>query len=109
MTSLVELSEVRKAYNGHRESVALDSISLTITARQAACVMGPSGSGKSTLLNIIGGLDRPSSGPIKVAGHDLGKMGEAALARLPPTQDGIGFQFFNLLNNLSALDNPMRP
>ncbi|HKB34361.1 MAG TPA: ABC transporter ATP-binding protein [Candidatus Dormibacteraeota bacterium] len=109
MTSLVELSEVRKAYNGHRESVALDSISLTIPAGQAACVMGPSGSGKSTLLNIIGGLDRPSSGAIKVAGHDLGKMGEAALARFRRTQVGIVFQFFNLLNNLSALENAMVP
>src|SRR5260370_11955001 len=109
MTSLVELSEVRKAYSGHRESVALDSISLTIPAGQAACVMGPSGSGKSTLLNIIGGLDRPSSGAIKVAGHDLGKMGEAALARFRRTQVGIVFQFFNLLNNLSALENAIVP
>src|SRR5260370_22405954 len=109
MTSLVELSQVRKAYNGHRESVALDSISITIPAGQAACVMGPSGSGKSTLLNVIGGLDRPSSGTIRVAGHDLGKMGEAALARFRRTQVGIVFQFFNLLNKLSALENAMVP
>ncbi len=71
--------------------------------------MGPSGSGKSTLLNVIGGLDRPSSGTIRVAGHDLGKMGEAALARFRRTQVGIVFQFFNLLNNLSALENAMVP
>jgi putative ABC transport system ATP-binding protein len=109
MTPLVELRDVRKVYNGHQESVALDSVSLTIPAGQAACVMGPSGSGKSTLLNVIGGLDRPSAGAIRVAGQDLGKMGEAALARFRRTQVGIVFQFFNLLNNLSALENAMVP
>src|SRR5260370_9985824 len=71
--------------------------------------MGPVGSGKSAVLNIIGGLDRPSSGAIKVAGHALGKMGEAALARFRRTQVGIVFQFLHLLNNLSALENAMVP
>src|SRR5258708_29873093 len=103
MTSLVELSGVRKAYNGHRESVALDSISLTIPAGQAACVMGPSGSGKSTLLNVIGGLDPPSSGTIRGAGHDLGQMGAAAPARFPRHPVGLGLPVFHLLHNLAAL------
>src|SRR5260370_17471628 len=103
MTSLVELSEVRKAYNGHRESVALDSISLTVPARQAACVMGPSGSGKSTLLNIIGGLDRPSTGPIKVAGLNLGKMGEAAPPPLRLTKVGPATPQFHHLPSPSPL------
>jgi putative ABC transport system ATP-binding protein len=109
MTPLVELRDVRKVYRGHQESVALDSISLTIPAGQAACVMGPSGSGKSTLLNIVGGLDRPSAGSVRVAGEDLGRMSEAALARFRRSQVGIVFQFFNLLNNLSALENVMVP
>ena len=109
MTPLVELRDVRKVYNGHQDSVALDSVSLAIPSGQAACVMGPSGSGKSTLLNVIGGLDRPSAGAVRVAGQDLGRMGEAALARFRRTQVGIVFQFFNLLNNLSALENAMVP
>ena len=108
MTPLVELRDVRKVYN-HQGAVALDGVSLTIPAGQAACIMGPSGSGKSTLLNLLGGLDRPSSGSIAVAGHDLRKMSEAALARFRRTQVGIIFQFFNLLNNLTALDNAILP
>ncbi|HEX7264208.1 MAG TPA: ABC transporter ATP-binding protein [Candidatus Dormibacteraeota bacterium] len=109
MTPLVELRDVRKTYNGNAQSAALDSISLTIPEGQSAFVMGPSGSGKSTLLNLIGGLDRPSSGSVRVDGRDLGRMGEAALARFRRSQVGIVFQFFNLLNNLSALENVMVP
>jgi putative ABC transport system ATP-binding protein len=109
MKPLVELRDVRKTYNGNGQPAALDSISLTIPEGQAAFVMGPSGSGKSTLLNLIGGLDRPSSGAVRVDGSDLGRMGEAALARFRRSQVGIVFQFFNLLNNLSALDNVLVP
>jgi putative ABC transport system ATP-binding protein len=109
MASLVELRDVRKVYNGHQESVALGCVSLTIPTGQATSVMGPSGSGKSTLLNLIGGLDRPSSGAVMVGGQDLGRLNEAALARFRRSQVGIVFQFFNLLNNLSALDNVMVP
>jgi putative ABC transport system ATP-binding protein len=109
MTPLVELRDVRKVYDGHQQSVALDSVSLTIPSGQAACIMGPSGSGKSTLLNVIGGLDRPSAGVVRVGGQELGRMSEAALARFRRSHVGIVFQFFNLLNNLSALENVMVP
>ncbi len=109
MATLVELQDVRKVYNGHRESVALDSVTLSIHAGEAASVMGPSGSGKSTLLNLIGGLDRPSAGSIRVADQDVGRLSEAALARFRRTRIGVIFQFFNLLNNLSALENVMVP
>jgi putative ABC transport system ATP-binding protein len=108
-TPIVELRDVRKVYNGHQESVALDSVTLAIPAGQAACIMGPSGSGKSTLLNLIGGLDRPSAGAVRVADQDVGRMSEAALARFRRTKVGVIFQFFNLLNNLSALENAMVP
>jgi putative ABC transport system ATP-binding protein len=108
MTPIVELRDLRKVYN-HQGAVALDSISLTIPAGQAACIMGPSGSGKSTLLNLLGGLDRPTAGSIVVAGQDLHRMSEAGLARFRRTQIGVIFQFFNLLNNLTALDNAMLP
>ncbi|HVH62914.1 MAG TPA: ABC transporter ATP-binding protein [Candidatus Dormibacteraeota bacterium] len=109
MTPLVELREVRKVYNGHQESVALDSVSVAIREGEAAFIMGPSGSGKSTLLNLIGGLDRPSAGSVTVQGSDIGRMSEASLARFRRTRVGIVFQFFNLLNNLSALENTMVP
>ena len=109
MNSLVELRDVSKVYNGHQESAALDGVSLSIPAGQAACVMGPSGSGKSTLLNLIGGLDRPTRGAISVGGQDLGRLSEAGLARFRRSRVGIVFQFFNLLNNMSALENAMVP
>jgi len=109
MGQLVELIAVSKTYNNDRQSAALDAISIGIPAGQAAAVMGPSGSGKSTLLNVIGGLDRPSSGTVLVDGTDLGRLNEAALARFRRTRVGIVFQFFNLLNNLTALDNVLIP
>jgi putative ABC transport system ATP-binding protein len=109
MGNLVELTAVSKVYNGGGEHPALDSISLSIEAGDATAVMGPSGSGKSTLLNVIGGLDRPSRGRIVVDGTDLSRLNEAALARFRRTRVGIVFQFFNLLNNLTALDNVMIP
>jgi putative ABC transport system ATP-binding protein len=109
MKQLVELNDVSKVYNGNRSNAALDSVSIWISAGQVTAVMGPSGSGKSTLLNIIGGLDRPSRGSVVVDGVDLGRLGEAALARFRRTRVGIIFQFFNLLNNLTALDNVLIP
>jgi putative ABC transport system ATP-binding protein len=109
MVQLVQLAAVSKLYDGNRQHAALDSISMGIQAGQATAIMGPSGSGKSTLLNIIGGLDRPSSGTVVVDGTDLSRLNEAALARFRRTRVGIVFQFFNLLNNLTALDNVMIP
>jgi putative ABC transport system ATP-binding protein len=109
MKQLVELNDVSKVYNGNRSNAALDSVSIGISAGQVTAVMGPSGSGKSTLLNVIGGLDRPTKGSVVVDGADLGRLGEAALARFRRTRVGIIFQFFNLLNNLTALDNVLIP
>jgi putative ABC transport system ATP-binding protein len=109
MGQLVELTEVSKFYNGDRQHAALDSVSIGIQAGQATAIMGPSGSGKSTLLNVIGGLDRPSGGSVVVDGMDLSRLNEAALARFRRTRVGIVFQFFNLLNNLTALDNVLIP
>lgn len=109
MKQLVELNDVSKVYNGNRSNAALDSVSIGISAGQITAVMGPSGSGKSTLLNVIGGLDRPTKGSVVVDGADLGRLGEAALARFRRTRVGIIFQFFNLLNNLTALDNVLIP
>jgi len=109
MGQLVELTDVSKVYDRDRQTAALDSISIGILAGQVTAIMGPSGSGKSTLLNVIGGLDRPSRGTVIVDGTDLGHLSEAALARFRRSRVGIVFQFFNLLNNLTALDNVTIP
>ncbi|MGW1343272.1 ABC transporter ATP-binding protein [Kribbella sp. NPDC002412] len=100
--SVVRLTDVRKEYG---ESVALDGVSLEIHAGEAVAVMGPSGSGKSTLLSMVAGLDRPTSGSVVVHGEDLGALDEKGLALYRRRRIGMIFQFFNLLDDLSALDN----
>ena len=99
---VVRLTDVRKEYG---DSVALDGVSLEIHAGEAVAVMGPSGSGKSTLLSMVAGLDRPTSGSIVVHGDDLGTLDEKGLALYRRRRIGMIFQFFNLLDDLSALDN----
>ncbi|MPZ84839.1 MAG: ATP-binding cassette domain-containing protein [Actinophytocola sp.] len=100
--AVVKLTDVRKEYS---DSVALDGVSLEIRAGEAVAVMGPSGSGKSTLLNLVAGLDRPTSGSVVVNGDDLGTMNETGLALFRRRRIGMIFQFFNLLDDLPALDN----
>jgi len=100
--AVVRLTAVRKEYG---ESVALDGVSLEIHAGEAVAVMGPSGSGKSTLLSMVAGLDRPTSGSVVVHGDDLGALDEKGLALFRRRRIGMIFQFFNLLDDLSALDN----
>ncbi|WAL67066.1 ABC transporter ATP-binding protein [Amycolatopsis cynarae] len=99
---VVRLSKVRKEYS---DSVALAGVSLRIQPGEAVAVMGPSGSGKSTLLNMIAGLDRPTSGSVEVHGEDLDRLDEAGLALFRRRRIGMIFQFFNLLEDLPALDN----
>ena len=108
MSELVQLSDITKVYQGGVTG-ALNSVSLTVEEGEFTAVMGPSGSGKSTMLNLIAGLDRPTSGSIAVAGSDLGRMGEAALARFRRDHIGFVFQFFHLLPNLTALENVLIP
>lgn len=105
MASLVELRAVTKSYGGTAGRAALDGLSLEVGEGEFVAVMGPSGSGKSTLLNMVAGLDRPTSGTLKVDGHELAGMSEAELARFRRTRIGFIFQFFHLLNNLNVLDN----
>src|SRR5262249_17826714 len=103
MNILVELTSVTKIYDAADPHKALDGVSLSIPAGTMTAVMGPSGSGKSTLLNVVAGLDRASGGAIRVAGLDITRLGEGALARYRRTKVGLIFQFFNLLNNLTVL------
>jgi putative ABC transport system ATP-binding protein len=108
MSELVRLTDITKVYQGGVTG-ALNGVSLTVEQGEFTAVMGPSGSGKSTLLNLIAGLDRPTTGSITVAGSDLGRMGEADLARFRRDRIGFVFQFFHLLPNLTALENVLIP
>jgi putative ABC transport system ATP-binding protein len=99
---VVRLDGVHKAYG---ETVALDGLSLEIRAGEAVAVMGPSGCGKSTLLNMVAGLDRPSAGTVVVHGENVGELSEKGLALYRRRRIGMIFQFFNLIDDLSALDN----
>ncbi|HKD74559.1 MAG TPA: ABC transporter ATP-binding protein [Ktedonobacterales bacterium] len=107
--SLITLTDVRKVYPGSAAQQALAGITLMIPTGQFVAIMGPSGSGKSTLLNLIAGLDRPSGGQVIVDGITVGSLGETALARFRRQRLGFVFQFFNLLNQLTVLDNVVIP
>jgi putative ABC transport system ATP-binding protein len=88
---------------------ALDDTTLSIAPGEAVAVLGPSGSGKSTLLNLIAGLDRPSDGTVTVDGVRVDKLNEAGSARYRRDKIGMVFQFFNLLDDLTVIDNVVLP
>jgi putative ABC transport system ATP-binding protein len=104
-TDIVRLDHVSKRFEGKRQVTALDDISLTIPRGQMVSIIGPSGSGKSTLLNLLGGLDRPTSGEVRVDGEALATLSDDQLTRVRRDKIGFIFQFFNLLPTLSCLEN----
>ena len=106
----IELINVTKVYHlGKREVKALRSISSTIRAGNFMSIMGPSGSGKTTLLNIIGALDRPTSGYVRVGGKDISDLSDRSRSKLRLSSFGFIFQGFYLLQNLTAMENVMVP
>jgi putative ABC transport system ATP-binding protein len=102
---VIDLDRVSKQFEGKRQVTALDAVSVSIPAGQMVSIIGPSGSGKSTLLNLVGGLDRPSSGHVRIDGAALDGMSDDELTRVRRDKIGFIFQFFNLLPTLSSLEN----
>lgn len=88
---------------------ALRGVSLQVAAGEMVGIVGPSGSGKSTLLGILGGLDTPTSGSVKIDGVEIAHMGEDKLTEIRNAKIGFIFQFFNLIPNLTALENVALP
>ena len=107
---LIETRKVSKVYRmGEVEVHALRDVSLTISEGESVAVMGPAGSGKSTLMNILGCLDRPSSGGYWLVGEEVSQLDRNALARLRNRTLGFVFQSFNLLSRTTALENVELP
>ena len=102
---VLELVDTVKEYPGSPPVRALDGVTFAVAQGEMAAVVGPSGSGKSTLLHLIGALDRPSAGVVRVAGADLGRLSDRALSALRAWRIGFVFQQFHLLDGLSAVDN----
>ncbi|HEY5962056.1 MAG TPA: ABC transporter ATP-binding protein, partial [Polyangiaceae bacterium] len=108
--ALVRLREIRRIYaTGDVEVRALDGVDLDIHEGEFVAIMGPSGSGKSTLMNLLGCLDRPTSGAYYLAGHDVSKLDRSDLATVRNRHLGFVFQSFNLLSRTSALENVELP
>ena len=103
MTAIVELDGVAKLYPGG--VAALDGVSLSIATGEMVAIVGPSGSGKSTMLHMIGALDRPSSGSVRIAGHRLADLSDRELSALRARTLGFVFQQFHLAPGVSAVDN----
>ena len=108
---VVQLRGVRKVFNAGTafETEVLHGIDLTLHRGDFCAVMGPSGSGKSTLLNLVGLLDRPSSGTLQVCGEETTAMDDTALTRLRGHHIGFVFQYHHLLTAFTALENVMLP
>src|SRR6476620_7370024 len=102
---MIDLVRVTKQFAGKRQVTALEEISLTIPRGEMVSIIGPSGSGKSTLLNLIGGLDRPTSGEVRVARASAHRRSNRRALRRRRGKIGFIFQFFNLLPTLSCLEN----
>lgn len=103
---IIRTEQVSKIYGrGDVSTVALKEVSLEIAKGAFTCIVGPSGHGKSTLMHLLGGLDRPSSGKVWLGGTELSNLNNSSLAKLRGAKVGFVFQFFNLLQGLTAQEN----
>lgn len=110
MTSVIALSDVSREYStGDVSMLALDTINLNIEQGEFVAIVGPSGSGKSTLMNLIGCLDKPSTGTVTIAGREINNLDDNELTALRAREIGFVFQQFQLLPGTSAVDNVAAP
>jgi putative ABC transport system ATP-binding protein len=108
--TLIRTRDLRKEFKlGEQTIAAVDGIDLDIASGEVVSIIGPSGSGKSTLLGLIGGLDTPTSGSIKINGIEIAGMSEGELTDIRNEKLGFVFQFFNLIPSLSAAENVALP
>ncbi len=108
--ALIQVSKLSRLYNiGDSDIAALDSVDLSISKGEFISIMGPSGSGKSTFMNLIGCLDKPTSGTYLLGGNDVGSLARDELASIRNTTIGFVFQGFNLLARTTALENVELP
>ena len=106
MGEIITFENVKKSYNiGENTFNALDGVDFSIKKGEFVVILGPSGAGKSTLLNLIGGMDRPSSGKIIVDGKDISSYSENSLTKYRAENVGFIFQFYNILPTLTVLEN----
>ncbi len=110
MALLIRTRDLRKEFQlGEQTIAAVDGIDLDIAAGEIVSIIGPSGSGKSTLLGLIGGLDTPTAGSIRIGGIEISGMSEGQLTDIRNEKLGFVFQFFNLIPSLSATENVALP
>jgi putative ABC transport system ATP-binding protein len=105
VTAVIELSGVMKEYSGTPPVRALSDVDLAVEAGEFVGIVGPSGSGKSTLLNLLGVLDKPTAGAVRVDGHDVVRLKDDRLSALRGRRIGFVFQTFNLIDGLDAIEN----
>jgi putative ABC transport system ATP-binding protein len=107
---MVVLRNVGRSFTmGSKKVHALKDVNMTMRTGKLASIQGPSGSGKTTLLNLIGAMDLPTSGTVRVADQDLGRLSEEALTDFRKRNVGFVFQFFNLIGTLNAIENVLVP
>ncbi|WP_240894159.1 ABC transporter ATP-binding protein [Halomonas alimentaria] len=108
--TMLECHDLTRVYReGPQDITVLDGLTLTVNAGERVAIVGSSGSGKTTLLNLLGGLDRPSRGEVRIAGESLLNLGEAALGRFRNRHIGFVYQFHHLLAEFTAVENAALP
>ena len=108
--TVLEVIELTKRYGtGESEVIALDHVSFSVEKGEFVAIVGASGSGKSTLMNMIGGVDVPTSGSVRIEGQEIAQMNESELAIFRRRNIGMIYQFYNLIPTLTAEENIMLP